>query len=74
MYLEGLNFIAYFDSIYGILPKAGSAPKDVIGLVEEREDARQNKDWEKSDKIRDQILEKGWIVKDKIDGPKLTPK
>ena len=71
---KGLNFIAYFDSIYGILPKSGSAPKDVIGLVEEREDARQNKDWEKSDKIRDQILEKGWIVKDKIDGPKLTPK
>ena len=71
---KGLNFIAYFDSIYGILPKSGSAPKDVIGLVEEREDARQNKDWEKSDKIRDQILEKGWTVKDKIDGPKLTPK
>ena len=71
---EGLNFIAYFDSIYGILPKSGSAPKDVIGLVKEREDARQNKDWEKSDKIRDQILEKGWTVKDKIDGPKLTPK
>ena len=71
---EGLNFIAYFDSIYGILPKAGFAPKDVIDLVGEREDARQNKDWEKSDKIRDQILEKGWIVKDKINGPKLTPK
>jgi len=71
---KGLNFIAYFDSIYGILPKSGSAPKDVIGLVKEREDARQNKDWEKSDKIRDQILEKGWTVKDKIDGPKLTPK
>lgn len=71
---KGLNFIAYFDSIYGILPKSGSAPKDVIGLVEKREDARQNKDWEKSDKIRDQILEKGWTVKDKIDGPKLTPK
>ena len=71
---KGLNFIAYFDSIYGILPKSGSAPKDVIGLVEKREDARQNKDWEKSDKIRDQILEKGWTVKDKINGPKLTPK
>ena len=71
---KGLNFIAYFDSIYGILPKAGFAPKDVIDLVGEREDARQNKDWEKSDKIRDQILEKGWTVKDKIDGPKLTPK
>jgi len=56
------------------LPKAGFAPKDVIDLVGEREDARQNKDWEKSDKIRDQILEKGWIVKDKINGPKLTPK
>ena len=71
---EGLNFIAYFDSIYGILPKAGFAPKDVIDLVGEREDARKNKDWEKSDNIRDQILEKGWIVKDKINGPKLTPK
>mgnify|MGYP006085005801 FL=1 len=71
---EGLKFIAYFDSIYGVLPKSGSAPKDVVSLVEEREYARQNKDWEKSDKIRDQILEKGWTVKDKIDGPKLTPK
>ena len=71
---EGLKFIAYFNSIYGVLPKSGSAPKDVVSLVEEREYARQNKDWEKSDKIRDQILEKGWTVKDKIDGPKLTPK
>lgn len=43
-------------------------PSDVTALAEERELARQNKDWTKSDELRDQIKTKGWIVEDKKDG------
>ncbi|MBC8345110.1 MAG: cysteine--tRNA ligase [Candidatus Marinimicrobia bacterium] len=71
---KGLKFISYFDSIYGILPKTDSVPQGVLDLSKEREGARQNKDWEKSDELRDQISGMGWMVKDTNDGPKLTPK
>ena len=34
----------------------------------ERAEARKNKDWAESDKIRDIIKEKGYIVKDSKEG------
>lgn len=39
-------------------------PEEIKKLVEERKEARKNKDWEKSDKIRDELKEKGYEVKD----------
>ena len=39
-------------------------PEEIQKLVEERKEARKNKDWEKSDKIRDELKEKGYEVKD----------
>ena len=39
-------------------------PEEIQKLVEERKEARKNKDWEKSDKIRDALKEKGYEVKD----------
>ncbi|HRZ85157.1 MAG TPA: cysteine--tRNA ligase [Candidatus Paceibacterota bacterium] len=44
-------------------------PGDVIELVEERENARKNKDWKKSDDIRDKLKLKGYEVSDTKDGP-----
>ena len=38
---------------------------DVKKLIEQREEARKNKDWEKADKLRDKIKKKGLAVKDK---------
>ena len=43
-------------------------------LVKEREKARKNNDWDKSDKIRQELNINGWIIKDTPNGPKITPK
>lgn len=43
-------------------------PKEVTDLLEKRKQAREEKNWELSDKIRDEIKEKGYIVKDTKDG------
>ncbi len=43
-------------------------PEEIQKWVEERKIARQNKDWEKSDELRDKIIEAGYIVKDTKEG------
>jgi cysteinyl-tRNA synthetase len=56
-----------------IIGKPIDVPGDVTALAEERELARQNKDWKKSDELRDAIKAKGWIVEDTKTGYQLTP-
>ena len=43
-------------------------PQEIMELIEERKEARQNKDWAKSDKLREIINEKGYDIKDTKDG------
>lgn len=42
-------------------------PKEIKQLVEQRKLARQNKEWQKSDELRDEIVKKGYTVKDTKD-------
>jgi hypothetical protein len=44
---------------------------DVIDLVQKREAARSRKDWQASDRLRDQLADLGWQVQDTPDGPQL---
>lgn len=60
------------DSVLAFEREAAAVPADVLALVEQRQQARANKEWKKSDELRDEILAKGWVVKDTKDGPKLT--
>lgn len=46
-------------------------PQDVLDLAQKRVEARQNKDFEASDSIRDQILTLGYEVKDTSEGQKI---
>lgn len=46
-------------------------PEEVLKLVEERFEARKNKDFAKSDELRAKINELGYEVKDTSDGPRL---
>lgn len=63
-----------FDKVLGIdIQKNDSKkdieiPEDIKKLIEKRRIARQNKDWNLSDNIRDDIKEKGYIVKDTKEG------
>jgi cysteinyl-tRNA synthetase len=47
-------------------------PPEVMQLARERENARREKKWERSDELREQISGLGWEVRDTKDGPKLT--
>ena len=43
-------------------------PDEIIDLVNQRKESRENKNWAESDRIRDLLKEKGYIVKDTKDG------
>jgi cysteinyl-tRNA synthetase len=47
-------------------------PPDVAQLVTERDKARREKNWKRSDELRDTIAALGWEVRDTKDGGKLT--
>ncbi len=61
-----------FDSIFGLnlstmpIPQieADNIPPEITALAEEREKARQNKDWKLADAIRDEITSRGYEIKD----------
>ena len=66
------TFIDYFDSIFAILSNNSDIPEDIMSIVRLREKYRKNKDWQKSDLLRDDLLAKGWLIKDTSNGSKLT--
>ena len=53
-----------FDKILNIFEKEIKIPKEIQLLVQEREKARKAKNFKKSDMLRDQIKEKGYIMED----------
>jgi cysteinyl-tRNA synthetase len=52
----------------------GDLPEDVQRLVAARQEARDNKDFKKSDDLRAQVAKKGYEVKDTAEGQKVTKK
>ena len=50
-----------------------AVPAEVMQLAEQRENARREKNWKRSDELRDRISALGWDVRDTKDGQKLTP-
>ena len=45
--------------------------EEILGLLEQRKAAREQKNWAKSDEIRNLIKEKGYVVKDTKNGQEL---
>lgn len=43
-------------------------PEEIQSIAEDRQKARENKDWEKSDELRDLLKQKGWHIKDTNQG------
>lgn len=65
-----LGFMRHIDKVLGILNfEEEKIPNDVLGLVEERERARKNRDYKKADEIRKLIKEKGYYIDDTKQGP-----
>jgi len=49
-------------------------PEEIQNLLDERKKAREEKDWTKSDELRDKIKENGFIVKDTKEGQEIEKK
>ena len=49
-------------------------PAEVAQLAKDRENARREKNWKRSDELRDRISALGWEVRDTKDGQKLAPR
>jgi cysteinyl-tRNA synthetase len=65
-----LEAIAKFDSVLGIFgpEQAEMLDSDIEGLIEERQCARRDRNFARSDEIRDLLAEKGIILEDTKDG------
>ena len=61
---EAFQFLKEIDELCNILTLEQNIPKEIIKLAEERKTARKDKNWKKSDKLRDKILKKGYIIED----------
>src|SRR6266446_3729846 len=69
-----LNWWERVNSVLALeIESAVVLPADVAQLAEQRENARREKNWKRSDELRDQILELGWETRDTKDGQKLAP-
>ncbi|HYP48721.1 MAG TPA: hypothetical protein VEQ61_08815, partial [Thermoleophilaceae bacterium] len=53
--------------------EGGEAPAELQRLAEQREAARAARDFAAADRIRDELAERGWQVRDTADGPELVP-
>ena len=66
-----------FDEIFGLdlkkIKKEKISP-EIVALAEERLQARKNKDWKKSDELRDKIAGLGYVIGDTKDGYELKKK
>lgn len=64
------QFIETVSGVLGIISDSSlDIPDSINTLVAEREAARENKDFEKSDRVRETISEKGWTIDDTQYGP-----
>ena len=67
-----------FDTVLGLkidqMPKNNNAelPKEIKQLVEQRNIARENKNWAESDRLRNELQTKGYSVKDNKEGTEVS--
>ncbi|MCX6720065.1 MAG: class I tRNA ligase family protein, partial [Candidatus Staskawiczbacteria bacterium] len=71
---EIYEFFEEINKIFGIIDfkKVNKKiPAEIKKLAEERELARKNQDWQKSDQLRAEIERKGYLVQDSKNGPEI---
>ena len=68
------DLLLKFDTVLGLKvdepykEEKKEIPEEIIKLAEERQKARENKDWAESDRLRDEIISKGYSIKDTKSG------
>jgi cysteinyl-tRNA synthetase len=67
-----LNSLESICDVLGFLSKKEEElPPEIAALVNERAEARKNKDWVKSDELRNRIIQAGYILEDTKQGQKV---
>ena len=71
-----LSFLQSINSVFGVIQtdKKELAGSDIKELIKKRNEARQNKDFALSDKIRNELLSKGIELEDRKDGTRWVRK
>ncbi|MCW3031043.1 MAG: cysteinyl-tRNA synthetase [Solirubrobacterales bacterium] len=64
--LDGLRPLQASGDVAGVDP-------DAVALLGEREQARADRDFQSADRIREQLRERGWEIRDGPDGAELIP-
>ena len=68
--LKLAQLLKRFDTVLGlkidedIQKRENDIPQEILELVEKRKQARKNKDWKESDRLRDEIQAKGYQIND----------
>ncbi len=70
---NALALMDRLDAVTGLFGDAPeeSVPRDVLDLVQARQDARRAKDFANADALRDQLRGLGWVLEDTPDGPRV---
>ena len=75
---ELADLLSKFDKVLGIKiekeEKSEEIPEEILKLVEQRKIAREEKNWEESDRIRDEISNLGYNIKDTKNGVEIERK
>lgn len=70
--IDVINFIKDVDYVFNVIfeftPQNDKIDTDIEKLIEQRNEAKKNKDYAKADEIRDKLLEMGIGLKDTKDG------
>ncbi|MBO7206271.1 MAG: cysteine--tRNA ligase, partial [Kiritimatiellae bacterium] len=73
-----LDAFRRMDEVLGVIffgkKEAEEIPAEIAALLEKRAAARASKNWAESDRLRDEIAAKGWLVKDSKEGQSCTKK
>lgn len=67
------QFRGEVEKVLAVAPEEVAVPVGVQELLGQREAARASKNWAESDRLRDEILALGWVVKDTKEGQKISP-
>jgi len=73
---EALEALREMDQVLGVLPSEAelTLPPEIEALVGEREGARQDKDFDRSDALREELARRGYLVEDTAYGPRVKPR
>jgi len=61
-----LKLLHHFDTVLHVIPfpKEEALPQEILKLFEERKKARAEKNWAESDRLRDALQSRGYVIED----------